>query len=349
MVILYDNFTKYLEKVTERKDLTFDEAVDSFDLITTGNINDIRIGAFLSALKTKGETSTEVAAFVTALRRKANNINPHVRGRLTDTAGTGHALLKTINISTISAIVAAGSGVPIVKHGNRGITSVCGSADLIEALGANISLTPDQVNQVIEKIGFGFLFAPIFHPAFKYALLPRKELRIATVFNILGPLTNPAGAKAQIIGVYSEDLVGLVADSLRKLGTEKALVVYGDGGLDELSTIGKTTVAEINGDKIENYQIEPKDFGLEVARPESIEGKNPAESAVIARNILSGKEGPELDVVLLNAAGAIYVAGASSSIADGIKIASESITSGKALDKLEKFIEMTNEFTYKKD
>lgn len=335
----------YLERITERQDLKLSEAQEVMDQITKGEVSDMRISALLAALKTKGETSEEIAAFAMVLRSKASSINPEVNGKLTDTAGTGAAKLKTINISTISAFVAAGAGVPMAKHGGRSVTSICGSADLIEALGAKLVLSPQQVKEVIEKVGFGFLFAPTFHPAFKYAVVPRREMGIRTVFNLLGPLTNPAGAKCQLVGVYQEDVVDRTAGALQRLGTEKALVVYGLDGLDELSTLGKTIVAEINKDQpITKYEIRPEDFGLKLGVPESIQGSTPAKSAEITREILSGKGGPMSDIILLNSAATIYVGGKAKSIQEGMELASETIQDGKALGKLEDFVRMTNEF-----
>ena len=331
----------YISKVVEGYNLSFNEAKDLMNEITSGNATNAQIAAILVGLRMKGETIDEIAGLASVMKEKSNRINPKVKGKLVDTCGTGGAKLKTFNISTIAAFVAAGIGIPIAKHGNRSFTSVCGGADVLEALGTNINLKPEQVEKVIEKVGIGFLFAPAFHPSMKYASEPRKEMGIRTVFNILGPLTNPANAKAQLLGVFSEELVPKMAGALQRLGTEKALVVHGVDGLDEISTLGKTIVAEIDNDKIKNYELHPKDFGFKTSKPEDIAGAPPEKSAEIVRNILQGQKGPMRDIVLLNAGAAIYVGGKAKSIKEGIELAKESIDSGKAYKKLNEFIEAT--------
>jgi anthranilate phosphoribosyltransferase len=335
---------EYISKVVEGQNLSFNEAKDLMNEITSGNATNAQIAAILVGLRMKGETIDEIAGLASVMKEKSNRINPKVKGKLIDTCGTGGAKLKTFNISTIVAFVAAGIGIPIAKHGNRSFTSACGGADVLEALGTNINLKPEQVEKVIEKVGIGFLFAPSFHPSMKYASEPRKEMGIRTVFNILGPLTNPANAKAQLLGVFSEELVPKMTGALQRLGTEKALVVYGVDGLDEISTLGKTIVAEIDNNKIKNYELHPKDFGFKTAKPEDIAGASPEKSAEIVRNILQGQKGLMRDIVLLNAGAAIYVGGKAKSIKDGIELAKESIDSGKAYKKLNEFIEATKNF-----
>ena len=334
----------YILKIVEGNNLNFNEAQDLMNEITSGNATNAQIAAILVGLRMKGETIDEIAGLASIMKEKSSRINPKVKGRLVDTCGTGGAKLKTFNISTIAAFVTAGAGIPVAKHGNRSFTSACGSADVLESLGANINLKPEQVEKVIEKVGIGFLFAPLFHPSMKYAAEPRKELGIRTIFNILGPLTNPANAKAQILGVFSEELVSKMAGALQLLGIEKALVVYGVDGLDELSTLGKTIVAEVDNDKIKNYELQPKDFGFETAKPEDIIGTTPEKSAEITKNILQGQKGPMRNIILLNVGAVIYVSGKTKSIKEGIELAKESIDSGKAYNKLNEFIEITKSF-----
>lgn len=339
----------FISKIVENKNLDFYEAQDLMNEITSGNVTNAQIAAVLVGLRMKRETADEIAGFAKVMKEKSIRINPSIEGNLVDTCGTGGAELKTFNISTISAFVAAGAGISVAKHGNRSFTSVCGSADVLEALGANINLRPEQVEKVIERVGIGFLFAPLFHPSMKYTLEPRKEMGIRTIFNILGPLTNPANAKCQVIGVFSKELVNKMAVALKRLNIKKALVVFGEGGLDELSTLGKTFVAEIDNDKIKNYELNPKDFGFEIAEPEDIAGTTPEKNADIFRRILQGQKGPMRDIVLLNAGASIYVGGKTGNIKEGVELAKESIDSGKALKKLDEFIEATKNFGEKND
>jgi len=331
----------YISKIVDCNDLSFEEARELMNEITSGTATNAQIAAVMVALRMKGETAEEIAGLASVMKEKSNKISPEVEGRLTDTCGTGGAKLKTFNISTAVAFVVAGIGIPVAKHGNRSFTSTCGSADVLEALGANINLKQEQVENIIEKIGIGFLFSPVFHPSMKYASEPRKEIGIRTVFNMLGPLTNPADAKAQILGVFSEDLVLKMASALRYLGIEKALVVFGECGLDELSTLGKTIVAEVDNDKIKSYELNPEDFGFKRAKPEDIAGTDPKKSSEIVRNVLRGQKGPMRDIVLLNAGAAIYVSGKAKSIKEGIEFAKKSIDGGKAYKKLDEFIEAT--------
>lgn len=333
---------EYISKISEGENLSFNEAKDLMNDITMGSVTNAQIAAVLVGLKMKGETADEIAGFANVMKEKSSRINPRVQGRLVDTCGTGGAELKTFNISTVSAFVTAGAGIPVAKHGNRSFTSACGSADVLESLGVNINLKPEQVEKIIGKVGIGFLFALSFHPSMKYVADARKELGIRTVFNILGPLTNPANAKAQVLGVFSEDLVPKIARALQRLGLEKALVVYGVGGIDELSTIGKTIIADVEGDKIKNYVLNPEDFGFEKAKPKDIAGTTPDKSAKIAKDILEGKKGPMRDIVLLNAGAAIYVGNKAKNIREGIELAKESIDSGNAYRKLNEFIQATN-------
>lgn len=332
-----------ISKLVESKDLTDNEAKEAMLEIMEGKATESQISAFLMALRIKKETPTEFTAFAQIMREKSVRIAPKVKGRLVDTCGTGGAPLKTFNISTISAFVAAGAGVPIAKHGNRCVTSKCGSADVLEELGANISQEPSLVEKSIESLGIGFLFAPTFHPAMKYAIKTRKEIGIRTVFNILGPLTNPAGAKGQLIGVFSEELVKKIPPVIQKLGIEHGLVVYGIDGLDEISTLGKTMIGEVNDGGIKYFELSPSDLGFKTANQKNITISTVDEGARIMKRVLSGdeKNNERNDIVMANAGAAIYVGGKADSITDGIELAKESVKSGRAYKKLTEFIKFS--------
>jgi len=322
-------------KVVEGKNLTREEASLTADTIMRGEATPSQIGALLIALRLKGETIDEITGFAEQMRAHAVHIHPQT-AKLVDTCGTGGDVSHTFNISTVAALVASGAGVPIAKHGNRSVSSKCGSADLLEAFGVKIDLPPEKVSQAIDKIGFGFMFAPNFHPAMKFAGPTRREIGVRTIFNILGPLTNPADAKFQILGVFSEMLCEMLAEVLKNLGTRQALVVHGMDGLDEISISDKTRVSELKNGKISNYFIKPEDFGIKRASRDLIVVKNVEESKVAALQILELHQvSPMMDIVLLNAAAAIYVAGLAKDIKSGIGLAEESINSGAALKKLE--------------
>ncbi len=326
---------KIISKLVEGSDLTTEEAKNAMKTIMSGKATDAQIGSFLTALRMKGETIDEISACAGVMREFAERINPKTSGTLVDTCGTGGDKIKTFNISTISAFVIAGAGIPIAKHGNRSVTSKAGSADLLESLGVKLDIAPTEVEKAVEEIGIGFMFAPAFHGAMKYAIGPRKEIGIRTVFNILGPLTNPANAQAQVLGVYDADLTEKMAGVLANLGTERALVVHGIGGLDEISTFGETKVSELKDGGVKTYEIKPEDFGIKRASPRDLSGGDASENADIAVSLLKDKEkGPKRDIVLLNSAAGIYVGGLADSIADGILLAEGSIDSGAAYDKL---------------
>ncbi len=325
-----------IAKVVEGGRLSPEEAEKAMEMIMSGSATPAQIAGFLVALRMRGEAAEELAAFARVMRRFSAKINPRVEGRLVDTCGTGGDGMSTFNISTTSAFVVAGAGVCVAKHGNRGVSSGSGSADMLEALGVRIDLPPQEVERCIESLGIGFMFAPVFHSAMKHALGPRREIGIRTVFNLLGPLTNPAGAQAQVLGVYGESVVELVAGALQGLGTEHALVVHGEPGMDELSVCGSTKVAEVRRGRVEVYQLEPEEFGFSRAELEELRGGTPEENAELAVEVLSGRvEGPKREVVLLNAGAAVYVGGRAKSIASGISLAERSIDSGRALEKLE--------------
>jgi len=304
--------------------------------IMSGEATEAQIASLLTALRMKGETIRELTSFAKVMREFCSKISPRTTSILTDTCGTGGDSIKTFNISTISAFVAAGAGVSIAKHGNRSVTSKCGSADLLEALGVKIDLEPIQVQECIEKIGIGFMFAPKFHPAMKHAVPVRKQLGIRTIFNVLGPLANPANAQAQVIGVYSKDLVEKIANVLKNLGTERALIVHGSG-MDEISTLDKTFVAELKNNEVKTFEIDSLDFGFK-ADVNNLKISTIEDAVKTCKEILSGTKNAKRDIVLLNSAAAIYVSGKAQTIASAIKFAEKSIDSGKALEKLNQLI-----------
>jgi anthranilate phosphoribosyltransferase len=321
-------------KLVEGKHLTREEASLTADTIMRGGATPAQIGALLIALRIKGETIDEITGFAEQMRAHSVHISPTTKN-LVDTCGTGGDVSHTFNISTVAAIVASAAGIHIAKHGNRSVSSKCGSADLLEAFGVKIDLPPEKVTESIDKIGFGFMFAPNFHPAMKHAGPTRREIGVRTIFNILGPLTNPAGAERQILGVFSEKLTKTMAKVLLNLGCEHALVVHGMDGLDEISISDKTKVSELKDGKIRNYFIKPEDLGLKRAGRENIRVQNVEESKVAALDILEQhNETPKMDIVLLNAGAAIYVGGLAKDIKSGIKLAKEAIVSGAALRKL---------------
>jgi anthranilate phosphoribosyltransferase len=332
----------YIKKVVEKENLTREEASLAMDIIMRGDATPSQIAAFITALRMKGETADEITGLAEKMREHAINIYPKQKN-LVDTCGTGGDLSGTFNISTVSALVAAGAGVPIAKHGNRSVSSHCGSADVLEALDVKIDLEPKKVEACINEVGIGFIFAPNFHQAMKFAMPSRKEIGIRTVFNILGPLTNPAKASAQVLGVFHPALTELMVKVLRNLGTKHALVIHGLDGLDEISISGKTKISELKNGKIKTFELSPKDSGLAKGKKEDLLGGSAGENAAIALGILKGQEkGAKMNCVLLNAGAAIYVSGKAGSIKEGIKLATEAIDSGAAYAKLEALVKFTN-------
>ncbi len=328
---------KYLGKVVEKENLNAEEAEDAMQAIMSGEADNIQTAAFLASLRMKGETEEEIAAFAKVMRDMAVRINPKVE-KSVDVCGTGGDAIKTFNISTTAAFITA-CVVPVAKHGNRSVTSKCGSADVIEELGVNLALSPRKIEECIEKIGIGFMFAPLHHQAMKNVMEVRQKLGMRTVFNILGPLTNPANATHQLIGVYDAALTDKIAKVLRILGLRKALVVHGEPGMDEVSISGKTKVSQLDEGEITTYFINPEDLGVETASPGEIAGGSREESAGILKDVLSRKEeGARKAVVLLNAAAAIFAADEAKSIAEGFEIACEVLEDGRAAEKLEKFV-----------
>ncbi|KXA94620.1 anthranilate phosphoribosyltransferase [candidate division MSBL1 archaeon SCGC-AAA259I07] len=332
-----------IEKLVKKRDFDPHEAQESMRQIMSGRATPAQIGAFLTALRIKGETPTEIASFARTMRSFAHTIQPEVDDTLVDTCGTGGDEINTFNISTSAMFVAAGAGVPIAKHGNCSVTSKSGSADILEALGVDIDSPPEKVEKTVEEIGVGFMFAPNFHKAMKHAIAPRKEIEMRTVFNVLGPLTNPAGAKAQVMGVYEPNLTEKMAKVLKKLDCRKAMVVHGLDGLDEISTLGKTKISQLSNDKIQTYTVEPEKFDIPQTQPEEIAGGNPRENAKTLLKVLKGEEGPKTDIVSLNAGAAIFVGGKAASLEEGIKIAGRVLSSGEGYDKLVQLVEISGE------
>lgn len=322
----------FIERVIEGEDLSVDEAREAASLVFE-DATEAQIGGLLTALRSKGETEAEIAGFAQGMRDAARTIDPD-RSPLVDTCGTGGDDYDTINVSTTSAIVASGAGVPIAKHGNYSVSSSSGSADVLQEAGVTVDAEPPAVESAIESEGIGFMLAPVFHPAMKAVIGPRKELGVRTIFNVLGPLTNPAGADAQVIGVYDEALVPIIARSLAHMDVDHALVVHG-AGLDEITVHDETTVAEVRGTSIEEYTLSPEELGLERYGVDAIAGGSPSQNATDMRNILTGEaNGAKRDVILANAGAAIYVAGAATSIEDGVEAADRAIADGDAAEKL---------------
>src|SRR5437868_298748 len=335
-----------------RQSLSRAEAREAMSEVLTGQCTDAQIAAFLVALHMKGETVEEIVGFAEAIRAAATplvvagnsmiDVSGTERDALVDTCGTGGDASGTFNISTATALVTAGAGVRVAKHGNRSVTSKCGSADVMEALGVNIALPSSKIADCLEEVGIAFLFAPAMHSAMKYVQPARRELRLRTVFNLLGPLTNPAHASAQVVGVYSTELVEKLAEALSMLGLHRALVVHGSDGLDEITVTGPTRVAEVREGTVRTYEVTPEEFGIKPAHIEDLAGGDAAANAAIIREILSGKKSPRRDVVLLNAAAALVAAGKSDHLADGVAPAERSIDSGSAAGKLDALVRFTN-------
>ena len=330
-----------IDKLVNRLDLSEAETVDVMNQIMNGEATPLQVAAVLTALRMKGETVDEITGAARVMREKAHRVNVGTKTIL-DTCGTGGDQKGTFNISTTAAFVVAGAGVQVAKHGNRSVSSQSGSADVLGALGVKVDASKERVEQCIAKIGIGFLFAPLLHEAMKYAVQPRRDIGIRTIFNILGPLTNPAMATHQLIGIYSGALVAVIAHVLKNLGSARAMIVHGLEGLDEISLCGPTLVAELRDGQVKEYTIAPEQFGLQRCSLEELHGGNAAQSAIIVRDVLDGKKGPPRDVVLLNSGAALYVSGSAATIADGIVLAAESIDSTKARQKLEQLVEMTN-------
>lgn len=332
-----------LNKVAQGKDLTETEACGAMEQIMEGAATPAQIAGLLTALKFKGETVDEITGFARVMRSKVTFV-PSSHPLLVDTCGTGGDGANTFNISTVTALVLAGAGVKVAKHGNRSVSSRCGSADVLEALGVNLELEPGEVAACLEQVGIAFLYAPALHGAMKHAAGPRRELGFRTVFNILGPLTNPAGARAQVLGVFSASLVRVMAEVLLRLGAERAFVVHGAGSLDEVSPVGPASVCEIKGGAIHEYVLDPSGYGIARAGVEELAGGTPGENAIIAQGILAGETGPRRDAVLLSSAFGFMAAGVAGDFSDGLELAVQSIDHGLARAKLEELIRFTGQY-----
>ncbi len=324
-----------IRKLIDKENLTQSEAAAVMNEIMNGEATAAQIGSFLTALRMKGEAVEEIVGFATVMREKSVKVCAR-SGDLLDTCGTGGDRLNTFNISTTAMFVVAGAGVRVAKHGNRAASSTCGSADVLEALGVNLNLSPELVAASIDSVGIGFMFAPAMHPAMKHAIGPRKEIGIRTVFNILGPLTNPAGAERQIIGVFAQEWTEPLAEVLAALGTKRAMVFHGIAGLDEMSTIGETKVSELIDGRVSTYTVVPEDAGLERTNPESLAPKSGQVSGNVQAllEVLEGEKGPKRDIVLMNAAAALVVAEKAENLREGVELAARSIDSGAARQKL---------------
>jgi anthranilate phosphoribosyltransferase len=347
---------QFISKVVSGEDLTEAEMETAMNEIMTGTATAAQIGAFITALRLKGETVDEITGAARVMRAKATKIsvNNHLvnidrdeinvdKETILDVVGTGGDGTKTFNVSTTTAFVAAGEGVKVAKHGNRAVSSLCGSADVLENLGVNLDITTTDVERCINEIGIGFLYAPLFHSAMKYAAGPRREIGIRSIFNLLGPVTNPAGASVQVLGVYDQSLTEKIAMVLKRLGTKEAFVVCGEGTFDEISICGPTKVSHLKDNNIRTFEITPEQYGFKRAVLEEIVGGNAKENAKIVRNILEGEKGPKRDMVLLNASAAFVAAGLCNDLNEGINMAKDSIDSGKACNKLDKLIELTRQ------
>jgi anthranilate phosphoribosyltransferase len=331
-----------LAKLLDGKNLSQDESRQVMDSIMSGNATPGQIGGFLVALRLKGETADEIAGAAEAMRAHVIPVHPH-RDDLVDTAGTGGDGGKTFNISTAAALVAAAAGAGVAKHGNRSVSSLSGSADVLEELGFRLELAPERIAQSIDELGFGFMFAPTHHPAMRHAGPVRTQLAARTVFNVLGPLTNPAGARAQVVGVYSPELVPVIADVLVRLGARRAFVVHGAGGIDELSPTGTNLVCEVADGNVHRRELDPEELGIPRSDPDDLRGGTAAENAQRIRDVFEGANGGGRSAVLLNAAGAIAASGRAADLREGIEVAREAIDSGAAAARLEELAAFSRE------
>ncbi|MFQ6011107.1 MAG: anthranilate phosphoribosyltransferase [Nitrososphaerales archaeon] len=335
------NITEGIQKLVEGNDLDENEAHGYMVEIVSGRATSAQIASFLTALRIKGETVQEITSFAKVMRDNSLRINPRVEGRLVDTCGTGGDRVKTFNVSTAAALVIAGAGLHVAKHGNRSVTSKSGSADVLENLGVNLDVSPSKTEEMIQQIGIGFMFAPKWHPAMKYASEPRREIGMRTVFNVLGPLTNPALVDSQVLGVYDESLVEPLAEVARNLGSKEAMVVHGTGGIDEISTFGPTKVAWVRNGAISISELDPGTLGVTKVRPEDMGGGGPEHNASLIFKVLRNgikSDAPIGEMILVNGAAGIIVGGLCDSFPDAIEVARQSIDSGTALTKLKDLV-----------
>ena len=334
-------FKEALEQVLVSQDLSHADMLDVMQQVMGGELTPAQIAGLVIALRVKGESVDEITAAATVMRQLSTKVEIADRTHLIDTCGTGGDGIQTFNVSTLSAFVAAAAGAKVAKHGGRSVSSTCGSADVLEALGVNVNLTPDQVAKCIDEIGIGFMFAPNHHSAMKHAAPVRRELGVRTIFNLLGPLTNPASAKRQVMGVFSKDLTLKLAKVLQNLGSEHVLVVHGTDGMDEISFTGDTFVAELKDGKISEYMLNPKHFGMQTHDLKSIKVENSEQSKAMILDVLAGKKGAARDIVLLNAGAAIYVAGLQTNIHKGCEHAAKVIDNGAAKEKLDELVRLS--------
>ena len=335
-------FKDYLATIISKTDLTQSQMADMMGEIFDGNTTDIQVAAMMAALATKGETFEELAGAARAMRKKAHRIQVST-SPVVDTCGTGGDGLKTFNISTTTAFVVAGCGVTVAKHGNRSVSSKCGSADVLEQLGIKLDTDPEVVEEAVQAVGIGFLFAPLYHSAMRFAAKARTEVGLRSIFNMLGPLTNPAGANCQLLGVFAPALTEMFAEALRLLGAKSAFVVHGHDGLDEISVCAPTRVSQLENDMIRTYDIYPEQFFGRLADPASMTGGDPEENAAITQSILGGETGPKRDVVLLNAAAALVACGKAADLPAGIQLAEAAIDNGAARKKLDDLVAYTRD------
>jgi anthranilate phosphoribosyltransferase len=329
-----------IQKIIDGHDLNQDESAQIISEIMSGKATSAQTASFLTGLRMKGESIEELISFAQIMRVNCCTIQPRVQGRLIDTCGTGGDKIKTFNISTAAAFVIAGTGIAVAKHGNRAVTSKSGSADVLEKLGLNLKLEPKEIEKVIERVGIGFMFAPVFHPAMKYAAEARRDIGIRTVFNVLGPMTNPACADAQLMGVYDQKIVAPIAHAFKQLGSKEAMIVHGVDGLDEISTIGKTVIAHLKNDKVTKSELKPEQLGINKANITDLQASSPEENAQSILKILKNDSTVQskTDIVILNSAAGIMVGGKADNFKEGIQIAKESISSGQAYKKLKNLI-----------
>ena len=337
------NFTTIINSLIRKNDLSFDEMQTSMNQIMTGQISPIEIAGFMVALQAKGPTINEIAAAAGVMRGASNKVNISKKNNLIDTCGTGGDSLQTFNVSTISAIVASSAGAIVAKHGGRSVSSKSGSADVLEALGVNVNLNFEQLGKLVDDIGIGFMFAPNYHPAMKHVAPVRKDLKLRTIFNLLGPLTNPASAKNQIVGVYSKELTYIFVEVLKKLGSEHVLSVHGAEGMDEISITGKTYIAELKNGNINEYEFDPKEYGFNLGKIEDIEVSDTEGSKEMMIGILNGEKNTARDITILNSGAALYVSGICLDFESAFKVAGKMIDEGHALKKLNQLIKKSNE------
>lgn len=338
-------FKDALQRLLDSNDLAHGEMLDVMHQVMGGELTPAQIAGLLVALRIKGETVDEIAAAAEVMRELATHVTIRDDAHLIDTCGTGGDGIHTFNVSTVSAFVAAAAGAKVAKHGGRSVSSACGSADVLEALGINVNLTPDQVATCVDEVGIGFMFAPNHHSAMRHAAPVRRELGVRTLFNLLGPLTNPAGAKRQIMGVFHRDLTGILARVLQRLGSQHVMVVHGADGMDEISFSGDTYVAELKNGRINEYVLNPRQFGFNLHEVKSIRVRDAAQSAVMMKSVLAGEKIPARDIVLLNAGAAIYISGLVDDMQQGIEHAAQMLDNGAAQAKLEQLLTLSQQLT----